>query len=193
MGKSTTIATTSNLDQQVGFADNSQGDGQRINPTTTGNNNKANIQTGNNNANFDLGNVQNVGTGSVNFSLTDFGAVSAGMDVATAALEMGKDSVKTALTTGAGFVSDAFKYNSDALKNSLDFANTQASKTIDQIGTLTKANQAANAATVDKVLALTENVKTEGASQQNKLVAYIAGGLLLSAVLIVAAIQWGKK
>lgn len=184
MGIAISNATSTNND--ITFApDQSTGNGTKINPTTIGNNNSSVLQNAENATNL------NANNSTVN--MTDFGAISRGMDVATAALEAGKDSVKNALSTGAGFVSDSLKYNSDALKSSLDFANTQASKSIDQMSTLNKATQAANAATVDKVLALTESVKTDGATQQNKLVAYIAGGLLLSAVLIVAAIQWGKK
>lgn len=104
---------------------------------------------------------------SVSITATDFGAVAGGLGVASKALDFG----------------------GTALKDSLDFANDQASRTVDTVKNIASSAAAANASTADKVLALTETVKTDGQAQTSRLLTGVVLAMVVGVVVVVVVMN----
>lgn len=155
--KSSTTATTNNTSTQISSADYSSGDGDRINTTVVGSGN----------------------------TVTDFGAVTAGMDVAKDSLAAMGEATSSALNFG---------------KDALDFADASGARASDvmkssltQVSNLAAANEAGNRDTVKTLSDLAMNLKSDGAAQQTKTVQTVVIGLAVVAGVTVAAVAFSNR
>lgn len=156
--KANTSSQTSQVSTTNTHADYSQGDGPRINTTVTGSNN----------------------------TMTDHGAVMAGMEVAKdslAAITAGTNSALDFGRDALGFANAQGQMASDAVKSSLS-----------QVSSMAAANEAGNRDTVRTLSDLAMNLKSDGAAQQTKTVQTVVIGLAIVAGVTVAAISLnGRK
>lgn len=156
-GKSTSSQASSSAQTTLTQADYSTGDGDRINSNVIGNNN----------------------------TVTDYGAVKAGVEVAkdsiaavtqgtTAALDFGKDALDFAGLAG--------QRSGDVVKSSLS-----------QVTALAAASEAGNRDTVRTLSDLAMNLKSDGAAQQTKTVQTVVMGLAITAGVTVAVVAWSNS
>lgn len=177
MGTSISTADNIQTDYATSQQDNSSTAGTKVSATVTGNNNSTKTNSANNLT--DLGGI-NAFKSSVNLTLSDYGAIEGGMDVA-----------KQSLIANAAAQQSALNASSNALKESLAFAADQSNKSLEKVSGLAAANQAAANQNIEKVLGTLDTVKTEGKAETQKLTMYLAGGALLVIVVVVFAL--GKK
>jgi tryptophan synthase beta subunit len=112
------------------------------------------------------------------------------------AIEAGARSTIT--VTDQGAVKEAFGFGSEALQYA-DATNDRAfgfgSEALDQVGMLAQSQAAQQTKQLDQITDFATNLRSEGQSENRKLLLWIGGGALLSVVVVavVVASVGGKK